>query len=73
MVRSTTEVHMAKQQPSYTKEFKQEAVRLVETTEKDKSAITRDLGISNSALCKWCKDFGMHGKQAFLGKNIKQH
>jgi transposase-like protein len=30
---------MAKQQPSYTKEFKQEAVQLVETSKKSKSAI----------------------------------
>jgi transposase len=59
---------MGKQQPSYTKEFKQEAVRLVETSGKGKSAVARDLGISDSALCKWCKEFGMHGEQAFPGK-----
>jgi transposase len=59
---------MAKPQPSYSKEFKQEAVRLVETSGKGKSAIARDLGISDSALCKWCKEFGMHGEQAFPGK-----
>jgi len=39
---------MAEQQPSYTKEFKQEAVQLVETSKKSKSAIARDLGISDS-------------------------
>lgn len=38
---------MAKQQPSYSKEFKQEAVRLVETSGKGKSAVARDLGISD--------------------------
>ena len=59
---------MVKQQPSYTKEFKQEAVRLVETSGKGKSAIARDLGISDSALCKWCKELGMNGEQAFPGK-----
>ena len=59
---------MAKPQPSSTKEFKQEAVRLVEMSGKGKSAIARDLGISDSALCKWCKEFGMHGEQAFPGK-----
>lgn len=59
---------MAKPQPSYTKEFKQEAVQLVETSKKSKSEIARDLGISDSALSKWCKAFGNDGEQAFPGK-----
>jgi|SRR6266536_2580611 len=56
---------MAKHQPSYTKEFKQDAVRLVESSNKCKSEIARDLGVSDSALSKWCKAFG---EQAFPGK-----
>ncbi len=40
---------MTKKQPSYTKEFKQEAVKLVESSNKTKSEIARDLGISDSA------------------------
>ena len=59
---------MAKPQPSYTKEFKQEAVKLVESSKKSKSEIARDLGISDSALSKWCKEYGQHGDQAFPGK-----
>jgi transposase len=59
---------MAKPQPSYTKEFKQEAVKLVETSNKTKSEIARDLGISDSALSKWCKEFANHGEEAFPGK-----
>ena len=59
---------MAKPQPSYTKEFKQEAAKLVETSNKSKSEIARDLGISDSALSKWCKEFVTHGEQAFAGK-----
>ncbi|HYU73797.1 MAG TPA: transposase [Ktedonobacteraceae bacterium] len=59
---------MAKRQPSYTKEFKQEAVRLVETSNKNKAEIARGLGISDSALSKWCKEFIDHGEQAFPGK-----
>ncbi|MFL5654764.1 MAG: transposase [Ktedonobacteraceae bacterium] len=59
---------MAKHQPSYTKEFKQEAVYLVETSKKRKTEIARDLGISDSALSKWCKEFADHGDQAFPGK-----
>jgi transposase len=59
---------MAKPQPSYSKEFKQEAVRLVETSTKNKAEIARDLGISDSALSKWCKEFVNNGEQAFPGK-----
>ena len=59
---------MAKQQPSYTKEFKQEAVHLVESSKKSKSEIARDLGISDSALSTWCKALGNDGEQAFPGK-----
>jgi transposase len=59
---------MAKQQPSYTKEFKQEAVRLVGTSNKNKAEIARDLGISDSALSKWCKEFANLSDQAFPGK-----
>jgi transposase-like protein len=36
---------MAKQQPSYSKEFRQEAVSIVEISGKGKSAVARDLGI----------------------------
>lgn len=59
---------MAKHQPSYTKEFKQDAVRLVETSKKSKTEIARDLGVSDSAVSKWCKAFGDQGEQAFPGK-----
>ena len=59
---------MSKHQPSYTKEFKQDAVQLVENSKKSKSEIARDLGVSDSALSKWCKAFGDQGEQAFPGK-----
>jgi transposase len=62
---------MGKPQPTYTKEFKQEAVKLVETSKKTKSEIARDLGISDSALSKWCKEFGEHGENAFPGKGYQ--
>ena len=59
---------MGKSQPTYTKEFKQQAVQLFETSGKSKTQIARDLGISDSALNKWCKEFGEHGEEAFPGK-----
>ena len=59
---------MGKLQPTYTKEFKQQAVKLFETSGKPKTQIARDLGISDSALSKWCKEFGEDGEEAFPGK-----
>lgn len=59
---------MGKSQPTYTKEFKQQAVQLFETSGKSKTQISRDLGISDSALSKWCKEFGERGEEAFPGK-----
>jgi transposase len=59
---------MGKSQPTYTKEFKQQAVQLFEASGKSKTQIARDLGISDSALSKWCKEFGERGEEAFPGK-----
>jgi transposase len=59
---------MGKLQPSSTREFKQQAVQLFETSGKTKTPIARDLGISESALNKWCKEFGEKGEEAFPGK-----
>jgi transposase-like protein len=40
---------MSKSQPTYSKEFKQEAVRLFKISGKSKTQIAKDLGISDSA------------------------
>jgi transposase len=68
MVNCQEEDFMGKSQPTYTKEFKQQAVQLFETSKKSKTQIARDLGISDSALSKWCKEFGERGEEAFPGK-----
>jgi transposase len=52
---------------TYTKEFKLEAVQLVQNSGKAMSQIARDLGIADSTLHHWCKQFGKHGEQAFPG------
>jgi transposase len=59
---------MGKTQPTYTKEFKQQAVHLFKTSGKSKTQIARDLGMSDSALNKWCKEFEEQGDEAFPGK-----
>jgi transposase len=64
---------MSKPQPTYTKEFKQQAVNLFETSGKSKTQIARDLGISDSALSKWCKEFGDRGEEALEDKGSSKH
>ena len=58
---------MPKQQKTYSKEFKLEAVRLVQSRGKPMSHIARDLGVSDSALYHWCKQLAEQGEQAFPG------
>ncbi len=58
---------MPKEQRAFTKEFKQEAVRLLETSDKSMSQIARDLGIADSTLHHWSKQYGEKGEQAFPG------
>ena len=51
---------------SYSKEFKQEAVRLAEATG-NLSQTARDLDILQSMLGTWKRQFKDHGQQAFPG------
>ncbi len=59
---------MPKPQPTFTAEFKHEAVRLAQTSDKPKAQIARELGISDSALYAWCKQAEEPGNEAFPGK-----
>jgi transposase len=59
---------MPKPQPSFTAEFKKEAVQLAYTSGKPKAQIARERGISDSALYCWCKQSTDHGSDAFPGK-----
>lgn len=59
---------MATVQRTYTKEFKEEAVRLLETTGKSAAQLARELGISDSALYHWRQQFSIQGEHAFPGK-----
>ena len=59
---------MGKLQKVYTKEFKEEAVRLAQTSGKPIAQIARELGISDSTIHGWRKELTEHGKEAFPGK-----
>jgi transposase len=58
---------MPRQQRTYTTEFKQEAIRLVETSGKSMGQVARDLGIADSVLSHWCNVTREHGTNAFPG------
>ena len=58
---------MAKEQKTYTKEFKIEAVRLAETSGKPITELARELGVSDSTIHNWRKEFAQHGTDAFPG------
>ncbi len=58
---------MAKVQKVYTREFKEEAVRLVQTSGKPIAQVARELGISDTSIHQWRKELTEHGKEAFPG------
>ncbi len=58
---------MAKNQKTYTREFKEEAVRLVQTSGKPIAHIARELGISDASIHQWRKELAQYGKEAFPG------
>lgn len=59
---------MGKIQKVYTKEFKQEAVRLVQTSGKPIAQVARELGISDTSIHQWRKELAENGAEAFPGK-----
>jgi transposase len=59
---------MRQPQRTFTPEFKQEAVRLLETSGKSGIMIAKDLGISDTILYRWRKELRATGGAAFPGK-----
>jgi transposase len=55
---------------NYTKEFKVGAARMVVDEKMKASHVARDLGVSNSSLAKWLRDYKKHGHGAFPGKGL---
>ena len=52
---------------TYTKEFKHEAVRLLETSDKTGVDVARELGIKRNQLYKWREELKTKGDGAFQG------
>jgi transposase len=57
-----------KKQRRFSREFKQEAVRLIEESGKSVAEIAADLGVSDNSLYRWRQEFRRDGEQAFPGK-----
>jgi transposase len=60
-----------KQRKQYTKEFKQEAVRLVTDQGRSISDAANSLGISDRNLARWLKDAKLQGSDAFRGNGTR--
>ena len=52
---------------AFSREFKEEAVRLLEEGKKSGSELARELGIRRNQLYKWKETIDVHGKGAFPG------
>ena len=58
---------MKKLRRQYTREFKLEAVRLLETSGRSASQLERELGIGKGNLWRWKRAFEADGEGAFPG------
>ena len=58
---------MQKEQKTYTKEFKVEAVQLIQSSQKSQAQIARELGVADSTLSHWRKELAEQGSDAFPG------
>ena len=53
---------------TYTREFKLEAVRLMETSDRPATEIAMELGLRRNQLYKWKEQLSHQGDSAFSGK-----
>lgn len=56
----------------HSKEFKEQAVQLIETSGKPISQIAKDLGIRDSMLRRWRDELRKSGKDSFPGQGHRQ-
>ena len=61
---------MAKNQKTYTEEFKREAVRLMETSGQSVAQIARDLGVNDSVLHRWRGVYGNREHPPANGRSV---
>jgi transposase len=61
---------MTKARRRYSREFKLEALRLLESSGLSAAQIERDLDIGDGCLLQWKKQFGKAGEHAFPGQGV---
>ena len=61
---------MAVHRKQYTKEFKEEAVRLITQGGLSVAQASRDLDINQNILRRWKQELEQHGVQAFPGQGV---
>jgi transposase len=61
-------VKMEKPRKKYTREFKTEAVRLIDEQDMTIAQVSKDLGINSNMLGRWKKELQDDVRQAFPGK-----
>ena len=54
----------------YSREFKMEAIRLLETSGKSAVQLERELGIGHGCLWRWKKKYSEDGEDAFPGHGL---
>ena len=59
---------MSKKRKTYSREFKRETLRLVETSDLSIAQIERDLGLSKGQIHHWKRQLARDGEEAFPGK-----
>jgi len=59
---------MTKVRRTYDSEFKREALRLLETSDKSAAQIEQDLGIGQGCLSRWKREQAKNGEHAFPGQ-----
>lgn len=60
-----------KKRMTYTKEFKLEAIKLLEAGDKPGAQVARELGIRRNMLYKWQEQLSSKGDRAFQGAGRK--
>lgn len=53
---------------SFSVEYKKDIIKLVTEQGKKASHVAEDIGVNESLVRRWVKEYGTHGKDAFPGK-----
>lgn len=53
---------------AFTAEYKKEIIRLITETGKSVADVAKDIGVTETSVRRWLKQYGEHGEDAFPGK-----